>query len=176
MTAKDKSIIIVAKTDRLLIRQFHDTDLEKMSKVLGDPAVMRFSLSGTKSREETRQFIEKCREIYQACDFGIWAVERREDQELLGYCGLILQTVEEERFMELGYRLGVSYWGKGYATEAAEIVQDYALFRLKLPYLISIIEPENIASWRVAEKIGMFHERDSTFGGKAVRIYSRGRK
>lgn len=168
--------MIVAKTDRLFIRQFGNADLDEMAKILGDPEVMRFSLSGTKNQAETQQFIEKCLETYQACDFGIWAVERREDQALLGYCGLVPQKVEEERFMELGYRLGVSFWGKGYATEAATIVRDYALFRLKLPYLISIIEGENIASWRVAEKIGMRYERDSTFGGKAVRIYSRGRK
>ncbi len=161
---------------RLHIRQFHYADLDDFAKILGDPVVMRFSLSGTKSREETRQFIEKCLETYQACDFGIWAVERRKDQRLLGYCGLIPQKVEGERFMELGYRLGVSFWGKGYATEAAEIVRDFAFFRLKLPYLISIIEPENIASWRVAEKIGMRYERDSTFAGKTVRIYSRGKK
>ena len=58
-----------------------------------------------------------------------------------------------------------SYWGRGYATEAAQAVRDYAFNRLRLPRLIAMIDPQNIASIRVAEKLGMYYEKDVMFEG-----------
>lgn len=163
---------IIAETERLQIRQFRRDDLDALSAVLSDPEVMRFSLGGVKTKPEVAGFIEKALEIYPHVGFGIWAVIDKANSEIIGYCGLIPQKIDGQRWMELGYRLGTAYWGKGYATEAAEVIKEYAFQRLGLKRLISIIEAENVGSWKVAEKIGMRYEKDSTFGDKVVRIYA----
>jgi RimJ/RimL family protein N-acetyltransferase len=66
---------------------------------------------------------------------------------------------------EIGYRLARPYWGRGYATESARAVRDYALNTLRLPRLIAMIDPQNVASIRVVEKLGMHYEKDVMFEG-----------
>jgi len=65
--------------------------------------------------------------------------------------------------IEIGYRLAKSAWGQGYATEAARSVRDFAFLTLGMKRLIAMIDPSNVASIRVAEKIGMRYERDVMF-------------
>jgi RimJ/RimL family protein N-acetyltransferase len=85
---------------------------------------------------------------------------------VIGYCGL-------SRFpgrcaagdTEIGFRLARPFWGRGFATEAARAVRDHAFDTLALPRLIAIIDPGNLASIRVAEKIGMRYEKDVSFEG-----------
>lgn len=97
------------------------------------------------------------------------AVFLRENDEFLGWCGLIPQTEE----IDLGYRFMVRHWGKGYATEAASAVLNWAWQDLAMPYIIGRAEPENIASCRILEKIGMTYERDdlNPADGKIIRRY-----
>jgi hypothetical protein len=98
--------------------------------------------------------------------FGMWAVLEKATCDVIGYVGL-------SRFpnrcgpneAELGFRLACPYWGRGYATEAAMAARDYALHRLLLPRLIAMIDPDNVASVRVAEKIGMTLESEIMFHG-----------
>ena len=143
---------IIAETKRLQIRQFSMDDLDALTAVLSNPEVMRFSLGGTKTREEVAGFIHKTLEIYPHAGFGIWAVVHKKDSTMLGYCGLIPQKIDGQRWMELGYRLATAYWRMGYATETAEVMREYAFQQLGLKRLISIIEAENVGSWKVAEK------------------------
>ena len=173
---QDRSEIIILETARLILRQFHYADLETLGVILRHREVMRYSLSGPKSRLETREFIQRCLATYQAQRYGIWAVVLKPARTLIGYSGLIPQMINGRREMEIGYRLAFEQWGNGYATEAASAVRDYALKTLQLPRVISIIEPANTRSWHVAEKIGMTYEQDSVFGGKDVRIYALNRQ
>jgi len=80
--------------------------------------------------------------------------------------------VDEENFIELGYRLDQAFWGKGMATEAALAIKNYALNQLKIPTLISIIHHENVASKNVALKIGMKLMKKTTFKDVVVDVYS----
>jgi len=85
---------------------------------------------------------------------------------VIGYCGLFFfPDIEGQAEVEIGYRLARSVWGKGYATEAAKAVRDYAFNVLRLERLIAMIDPSNIASIRVAEKIGMHYEKEVMFEG-----------
>jgi RimJ/RimL family protein N-acetyltransferase len=79
----------------------------------------------------------------------------KESGELIGDCGLEQMEVEGERVAELGYDFRSEYWNQGFATEAACAVREYAFDILKLPQLISLIRVGNLASKRVAEKVGM---------------------
>jgi [ribosomal protein S5]-alanine N-acetyltransferase len=158
--------MLIAETDRLILRHFHVADTEPMMSVFGDSEVMRFG-SGTKSREEVEAWLKKCLEDYFAkWGFGLWAVVEKESEQVIGYCGLTrFPDIDGQQEIEVGYRLARAYWGRGYASEAALAVRDYAFATLNLQRLIAIVDPENAASIRVAEKIGLRYEKDVMLKG-----------
>ena len=156
------SEIIIAQTDRLTLRHFNPDDGAAMDRVYGDPEVMRFS-SGVRSPEWVRQRFKRIQDEYETRGYGLWAVEERETGEVIGYCGLSsLPDVNGVPEIEIGYRLARRHWGLGYATESALAVRDVAFDCLKLERLIALIDPLNVASIRVAEKLGMQYETDFT--------------
>jgi ribosomal-protein-alanine N-acetyltransferase len=163
--------MIVLQTPRLILRSFIDGDLDEMSALMANRDFMRFSL-GVFSREQTAAFLEKV----QARDGnGLpsqFALLSRPDERLIGYCGFFSQIVDDLEELEIGYRLHPDYWGQGLATEAARAVRDYGFDELKLPRLISLIHPENVASRRVAEKNGMTPEKETVFRGFPTIVFS----
>ena len=164
--------MIVVETPRLILRYFTPDEVNDLTLILGDPEVMHYSVSGVKTRSQTEEFINGMISRYQKYNFGLYAVIHKASQKLIGFCGLLLWNFEDIEEIEIGYRLATAYWGKGLATEAATSVRDYAWNELNIDKLICIIEPENIRSIRVAEKLGMNHEKDAVFQGLNVRIYS----
>jgi RimJ/RimL family protein N-acetyltransferase len=101
-----------------------------------------------------------------------FAVIFRENGELIGYCGFLHKDVDRRNEIEIGYRLHPNYWNRGLATEAAQAVRDHAFSDLKLPRVISLIHPDNVASRRVAEKIGMLFERQTVFKGSPTLVFA----
>jgi len=158
--------MIVRETDRLLLRHFHFLDLNAMMRVFGDSEVMRFG-PGVQSSEWVRSWLQSCLEdYYLRRGFGPWAVMEKQRRETIGYCGLFyFPDIEGQPEIEIGYRLARSFWGSGYATEAARAVRDYSFDVLGLSRLIALIDPQNKASIRVAEKIGMRYEKDAILAG-----------
>ena len=156
----------IATTERLLLRHFHILDLEPMIQVFGDPEVMRFG-DGVQSEEWVQAWLNSCLERYhETWGFGPYAVVRKQDQRVIGYCGLFyFPDINGQAEVEIGYRLARSAWGQGYATEAVSAVRDYAFRTLGLKRLIAIIDPSNIASIHVAEKIGMHYEQEVMLDG-----------
>jgi [ribosomal protein S5]-alanine N-acetyltransferase len=165
-----KKNMFLLTTERLFLRHFHMRDAEPMARVFGDPEVMRFS-EGVRTKEWIQNWLRTCLEhYYPACGFGPYAVVERNNQEVIGYCGLFFfPELGGQAEVEIGYRLARSAWGKGYATEAARAVRDYAFNTLALERLIAMIDPSNLASIRVAEKIGMHYEKDILIGLYASR-------
>jgi ribosomal-protein-alanine N-acetyltransferase len=158
----------VAITERLILRHFHILDAEPMFQVFGDPEVMHFS-DGVQTKEWVHNWLRTCLErYYQTWGFGPYAVVKQGNQDVIGYCGLFyFPDVNGQPEVEIGYRLARSAWGRGYATEAARAVRGYAFHTLGLKRLIAMIDPSNVASIRVAEKIGMHYENDVMFEGYA---------
>jgi len=148
-------------TERLNLRNFHILDAEAMDRIFGDPEVMRFG-DGVQSREWVQAWLRTCLERYhQTWGFGPYAVVEKRSQNVIGYCGLFFfPDVGGQPDVEVGYRLARSAWGQGYATEAAGAVRDFAFATLGIQRLIAIIDPSNIASIHVAEKIGMHYEKE----------------
>ena len=132
-----------------------------MDRIFGDPEVMRFG-DGVQSREWVQAWLRTCLERYhQTWGFGPYAVVEKRSQNVIGYCGLFFfPDVGGQPDVEVGYRLARSAWGQGYATEAAGAVRDFAFATLGIQRLIAIIDPSNIASIHVAEKIGMHYEKE----------------
>ena len=99
------------------------------------------------------------------------ALTLKGNHQLIGFCGLLHQIVDEENFIELGYRLDQAFWGNGMATEAALAIKNYALNELKIPTLISIIHHENMASKKVASKVGMTLLKKTNFKDVLVDVF-----
>ena len=158
-------------TRRTRLRRVAPADAPVLMAVLGDPEVMRFSVSGPMDCGAVAVTIDRWQEAERCRGFGFWIIEHRPTGALIGYCGLSHQVIDGEPFIELGYRLARSWWGQGLATETAAAVRDHAFTALGLPELIAIIEPENCASIRVAEKLGMSFMKSAVYYGRPVLIY-----
>ncbi len=167
--------MVITETDRLVLRPFELSDLDALTPILADPEVMRFSVSGPWSRERTLRFLQGCVADYaeERWGFGLWAVVHKRDAQLIGYCGLSrFADVDGVAEVEIGFRLAPEYWGRGLATEAVRAVRDYAFEHLGMRRLISMIEPENSRSIRVAEKAGMVREKEIWKWGRPVLVYA----
>ena len=160
---------------RIVLRPLDHADLNAIHAVVGDAAVMRFSLSGAKSRDETEEFLQRAISNYQEQGFGLLAVVHGADATVIGYCGLLTQAIDGKTELEVTYRLHPDYWGQGFGTEAASMICDRAFACSLARRLIAIIEPENASSIRVAQKIGMHFEREIVFRGQLpAHLYSVG--
>lgn len=96
----------------------------------------------------------------------------RETGGFVGDCGITPQHVDGRTEIEIGYHVRADLQGKGYATEAATVCRDHARDDCDVHRLIAIINPGNVPSQRIAEKIGLRHERDAEYGGVIQRIYA----
>lgn len=156
----------IAVTERLILRHFHIVDAEPMYRVFGDTEVMRFG-NGVQTQEWVQTWLQTCLEhYYQTWGFGPYAVVEQRSQDVIGYCGLFyFPDINGQPEVEIGYRLARRAWEKGYATEAAQAVREYAFYSLGIKRLIAIIDPSNAASIRVAKKIGMQFEAEVMLEG-----------
>lgn len=162
------------ETARLEIREWTGEDFEGFSALMADPEVMQFSLQGRPlSPEEAHDLFHKRILEHYKNGFGLWALYYKEEKKIIGFAGLITQEVEGIKKIELSYRLLPKYWHRGLALEAAREVLAYAFNTLKLKELISIIEPENSRSIRLAERLGLRPQKMVKYYNRDVYIYVR---
>jgi len=146
----------VLETPRLVLRELTLDDVGSLSVLYADPAVRRYFPEGTLTEAETREEFEWIIDVYYARHgFGLWATVDRESGALIGRCGLIPWTIDGRDEVEVAYLLDPAVWGRGLATEAASAILRFGFERLGRPRLICLVDPGNVASRRVAEKIGM---------------------
>lgn len=158
------------ETPRLTLRPLEDGDLDDICLLLGDSEAL--ALWGDPlDREGARLWIDRNLARYEADGFGRCAIVLRRTGEFVGDCGLIRTEVEGMPEVELGWIVGKAEWGKGVATEAAQAWRDHAFTRFGLDRIVSMISTENVASRRVAEKLGMTIERTAVWGGAPMLMY-----
>jgi RimJ/RimL family protein N-acetyltransferase len=139
------------RTERLNLRPFRESDLDDYARICADPEVVRHV--GTPfSRAEAWLHIATMLGHWQLRGFGMWAVEDRCSSALIGRIGFY----EPEGWpgLELGWMLARNWWGQGLATEGAGAALAFAFATLRKSHVISLIRPDNIASIRIAEKLG----------------------
>ena len=156
-------------TSRLLLRGWTPEDAGAYAALCADPEVMRH-LGGPMDRVASWRQMALFAGHWSLRGYGLWAVERREDGVLIGRTGL--WNPEGWPGLELGWTLARHAWGRGYATEAARAAMDWAWSALAAPELISLVAPANRLSARVAERLGMRHERELAWQGATVGIYT----
>jgi RimJ/RimL family protein N-acetyltransferase len=160
-------------TRRLVFDELTADDVTDMAALLGDPMVMRY-YPRPKDRDEALAWINWNQGLYRQEGYGLWRVRLRATGEFVGDCGLTPQKVGEATEIEVGYHVRADLQGCGYATEAAAACRDHAFDWLDAQRLIAIIHPDNTPSQRVAEKIGLAHERDfTTRSGGRARLYAK---
>jgi len=156
--------MIVAETERLILRRLTMDDLAAMVTVVCDPEVMKYSDGVLQPAGVKHLLQDTIRNQYGKHGFGHWAVVERETGAVAGYCGLsreMNRCGDDEG--ELGYRLARTYWGQGYATEAARAAIAAGFEAFELARIVAIVDPANIPSVAVLEKLGMSFEREITF-------------
>lgn len=150
----DRRTNTILETERLILRELTDKDYEALCLILQDEETM-YAYEGAFDDRETREWLERQMERYQQWGFGLWAVILKETGELIGQCGLTMQSWKEREVLEVGYLFQRACWHRGYATEAAAACKKYAFEVLKATEVCSIIRDINQASQRVALRNGM---------------------
>jgi RimJ/RimL family protein N-acetyltransferase len=159
-------------TRRLLIRPRTPADTEACLAMDSDPEVTRFVSGPWGDPAMHRAFIEARTRGPYAPGLGYWAICRRSGgAPFIGWVLLIPAGGAGPRF-EIGWRLRRDAWGRGYATEAAGPVLWHAFTGLGLPEVVAEIDPDNAASLRVAEKLGMRRRGTVTDQGRPALRYA----
>ncbi|HEY0776502.1 MAG TPA: GNAT family N-acetyltransferase [Gemmatirosa sp.] len=155
-------------TDRLLLRAFEPRDVDAYVAMMADPAVTRFLGDGRPlSRADAWRQLALIVGHWTLRGFGLWAAEERATGALVGRVG----CYEPDGWpgCEVGYVLAPQFWGRGYATEGARAALEYAHGVLARDRVISLIHPDNVASARVATRLGATEDgRIALFGRPAV--------
>ena len=143
-------------SNRLGFRNWEDTDLDKMLALNQDTEVMKFFPSIQDSLA-TASFIKRMQVEYSEYDYCYFVVELKSNSEFLGFIGISNQDYGDKlgKFVDIGWRLKKSAWGKGYATEGAKQCLIYAKKELRLPKLYAVAPKINLYSISVMKKIGM---------------------
>lgn len=160
----------IITTTRLYLRETSASDAAVMFALNSDPEVLRYT--GDEpfgSEEEVAEFLTNYTD-FKRNNMGRWAVVRKADEAVLGWCGLKLHT---NGMVDLGFRLFKKEWNKGYATEAAQASLAYGFNTLNLTEIVGRVMPENAASVRVLEKTGMrfSHLEIDEHHGEEIAIY-----
>lgn len=141
-------------TERLGLRRFTPDDLDWLVGLWADADVARY-LGGPKDRAATEKSLhERILRYYDECPgLGIWLTTERATGERIGFH--LLNNIQGESILQIGYGLTRAAWGKGYATEMAAAVLRYGFGDLKLPRIAGITHIENVASQQVLQKVGL---------------------
>jgi len=144
----------VIQTKRLLLREMTKKDIPAISKILKDQEVM-YAWEHAFSNKEVASWLEENLARYQRDKFSYWAVILKEEEKLIGVCGIITEYVDDKKHLGLGYIFDKDYWQKGYAYESALACMDYVLNTLREKQITAQVRTNNIASKKLAEKLGM---------------------
>jgi RimJ/RimL family protein N-acetyltransferase len=148
---------MVFETERLVLDTWQTSDWTAFRPIATDVEVMRYITGGVRwSDEQIQLFVERQVKLYSERKFCRWKLLAKPGREMIGFCGVGFWRDSLEP--EIGWWLARRWWGLGLATEAARIALSDAFERVRLERIISIARPENIASTRIMEKIGLTFE------------------
>lgn len=154
----------IIETERLILREWEDQDLETFSEINRDPKVMEF-MPNLLSVEETSNWVKRIKQDFIEYGYGYWAVTIKSTKEFIGYTGLNFLDYEAHftPVVEISWRIASKHWGKGYATEAAKAVLKIGFEKYGLKEIVSLTVPANKRSIRVMEKTGMKRDLEGDF-------------
>ena len=162
---------VTLETSRLILRPFESGDVEAAFGWFGDPIVMRFTPSGPEtSIEQTKARLANYQAHQTKHGFSKWIILERPSGRAIGDSGLL--KLEDQGWIDLGFRLAQPYWGKGLATEAASAWVRAAFDEFHIDRLTALVHPENVTSIRVLEKLRFHADRRETIMGMNSILFS----
>ncbi|MCU5331847.1 GNAT family N-acetyltransferase [Bacillus wiedmannii] len=147
---------MILETEYLCLKEMRQDDLKMM---LQDPDVM-YAYKHNFSDADVQSWLDKNIKRYKDFGFGLWGMYLKETDEFIGNAGLSMQDTDVEQVIEIEYLLKKEFWHKGYASEITKSIKEYAFNELGLSKVYSIIKHDNIASQKVAKKLGMIKEKE----------------
>lgn len=167
------------ETERLILREFRAEDLDAHSATLGDADVMRYVGGKPMSREDSWRRLCSAVGSWHLIGVGAWAVEQKSDGRMVGHCGFFEFQREMEPSIrgepEMGWIFDRSVHGQGIAFEACQQALQWADEQLRAPSYPAIISLENIASMKLAEKLGFQRQDDATYRDEPIALFRRSR-
>jgi len=162
---------IVVQTDRLLLREFDESDAAAYYALGSDPVVTRYTGTGMLASLEHALRVLHANPLsdYKQHGFGRWACVLQETGKVIGFAGL--KRLDELGEVDIAFWLLPAYWGTGLATEAGRAVLQYGFERLFLERIIGLVDPQNAASIHVLEKLGMVRDGLITYHGEETLKY-----
>jgi ribosomal-protein-alanine N-acetyltransferase len=157
----------VIQTERLILREWSDDDLEPFARMNADPDVMKH-FPAPLTREESDALAARVRHGMKERGFGWWVLDIRGGPSFAGVLGLTVPAFDPpfrctSPCVEIGWRLARSAWGHGYATEAARAALAHGFDVLGLEEIVSFTVPANVRSWSVMERLGMSRRPEDDF-------------
>jgi RimJ/RimL family protein N-acetyltransferase len=148
--------MVIAETERLVLRHWRHSDRESFARLNADAQVMEF-MPSILTRGQSDAIVDCIEAHFRRHGFGLCAAELRDDHSFVGFIGLAVPSFEAHftPCVEIGWRLSADCWGQGLATEGARQMVEYASEQLRLGALVSFTVPANVRSRRVMEKLGM---------------------
>ena len=151
----------ILETNRLILRHLLPDDLDSLFALYSDHEIRQYFPDGTLTYAQTKEELDWFLHGHPVHpELGLWATIHKQTGAFIGRCGLLPWTIEQRFEVEVAYLLNKAYWGQGLATEAAQAIAAYGFEQLQIKRLICLIDPDNVASRRVAEKIGMHFDRE----------------
>jgi len=148
----------VLLTPSLILRALQLSDLDDLYEYASDPEIDHYvPWEHYKHSEEARNNLNEFLEEYQKDGLGAWGIEHRADNKLIGIINTSIPHRTNRR-VEMGYTISRAYWGRGFATEAVQAVIQFGFEKMDLVRIEAVVLPDNIASARVLEKVGMKFE------------------
>ncbi|NTW44186.1 MAG: GNAT family N-acetyltransferase [Anaerolineaceae bacterium] len=166
----------ILETKRLILRHQVLTDLDDLYALYCDPDIIKYIPDAPRNYQETREELEWHMNGHpKHPELGLWATIHKGTNKFIGRCGLLPWTVDSTYEVEVAYTISKAFWGQGLGYEAAQAILNYGFDQLHLTRLICLIDPDNLASKKVATKIGMSFEKDWIEELGPLQVYSRNR-
>lgn len=148
------------ETERLAFRRFTDADLNAIFAMRSNAEFMRF-IKPIETRGETALWMRMVSRYWEIHNFGFWAIVFKETGAVVGWSGTWI--LSETKEPEIGFAVAPAFWGKGFGTEAAAFALKYTFENRSAETAVALTMPENLASRRVMEKLGMRFEGEKYY-------------
>jgi RimJ/RimL family protein N-acetyltransferase len=146
----------IIQTERLILRQWRDSDRQSFARLNADPLVMKH-FPETLTRAQSDAQIDRFRDSINRLGYGFFSVQLRSSPECIGFIGVNFSEsgLPFAPCSDIGWRLSRAHWGRGYATEGAKASMDFVFQEMGVQEIVSITPVSNVASERVMQKIGL---------------------
>ncbi|MEG4278609.1 GNAT family N-acetyltransferase [Microcoleus sp. MON1_C1] len=161
---------MILKTQRLVLKQILDSDLNTLHRIFTDSYVRRYLCDGEIwSLQQVEEMLAENQKLFSEKKFGLWSIETNTEQEVIGFVGLWYFFEEEQP--QLVYALLPTATKKGYASEAATKILEYGFNELGFEYVVASCDRPNIESQKVAERLGMSQVEERIMNGNPILFF-----